>query len=137
MRSFIVDSVATVVFFTILAALTEIFIAGMALNEVLLTRLIMIPMMLLTGRPYGIWRDWLFNKVKPIKSWSTVITDSLAFMSFQLPIYVITLVIAGASWSEILTLMATVSGIMLVISRPFGMYLDYVRAWAGVEKASN
>lgn len=136
MRAFVVDSVATVVFFTVLAASTEIFIAGMELKDVLVTRLIMIPMMLLTGRPYGIWRDWLFQAVKPIRTWSVMVTDSVAFMSFQLPIYILTLYIAGASWNEIITLIVTTSGIMLIISRPFGLYLDYVRAWAGVVKVS-
>ena len=132
MRAFVVDSLATVVFFTVLATSTEIFIAGMALKEVLITRLIMIPMMLLTGRPYGMWRDWLFQTLKPTKAWRVMITDSVAFMSFQLPIYILTLIIAGASWDEIVTLISTTAGIILIISRPFGLYLDYVRAWAGV-----
>ncbi|MEP3348507.1 MAG: L-alanine exporter AlaE [Marinomonas sp.] len=134
MRAFVVDSLATVVFFTVLAASTEIFIAGMELKEVLITRLIMIPMMLLTGRPYGMWRDWLFQTLKPTKAWRVMVTDSVAFMSFQLPIYILTLIIAGASWDEIVTLISTTAGIILIISRPFGLYLDYVRAWAGVVK---
>ena len=132
MRSFIIDTVATVVFFTILAATTEIFIAGMAFSEMLTTRLIMIPMMVLTGRPYGVWRDRAFKVTNPTNVWSKTLIDSLAFMSFQLPIYAITLVIAGADGNEILTLMASVSLIMLVISRPFGLYLEKVRAWTGV-----
>lgn len=44
MSRFIVDTVATVVFFTIIASFTELFIAGMAPREVLTTRLIMVPM---------------------------------------------------------------------------------------------
>ena len=132
MRCFIIDTVATVVFFTIIAASTELFIAGMELREVLITRLIMVPMMVLTGRPYGMWRDWFFKVTNPTTPWSRAIVDSLAFMIFQLPIYVLTLAIAGADVKEIISLIVSTSALMLIVSRPFGIYLERVRAWAGV-----
>lgn len=65
MRLTVIDTLTTVVFFTVLAALTELYIAGMEPFAVLKTRLIMIPMMVLTGRPYGAWRDWFFATTKP------------------------------------------------------------------------
>ena len=133
MRCFIIDTVATVVFFTIIAASTELFIAGMELREVLITRLIMVPMMVLTGRPYGMWRDWFFKVINPTTPWSRAIVDSLAFMIFQLPIYVLTLAIAGADVKEIISLIVSTSALMLIVSRPFGIYLERVRAWAGVK----
>jgi hypothetical protein len=132
----VIDTVASVVFFTLIAAATELFIAGMAWREVLVTRLIMVPVMVLTGRPYGIWRDWCFKITKPAAYWLETLTDCLAFMTFQLPIYAATLAIAGASGEEILTLLLAASGIMLIISRPFGLYLDGVRAWMGVVPAT-
>ncbi|RBW42777.1 L-alanine exporter AlaE [Psychromonas sp. B3M02] len=137
MRCFIIDTVATVVFFTLLAASTELFIAGMDPYEVLVTRLIMIPMMVVTARPYGIWRDFLFKAAKPTTGWGNTLVDSLAFMIFQVPIYVLTLVIAGADSKEIMSLIASSSLIMLVISRPFGVYLELVRKWAGVSVIEN
>jgi len=133
MRCFIIDTVATVIFFTIIAASTELFIAGMELREVLITRLIMVPMMVLTGRPYGMWRDWFFKVTNPTTQWSRTIVDSLAFMIFQLPIYVLTLAIAGADVKEIISLIVSTSALMLIVSRPFGIYLEHVRAWAGVK----
>ena len=132
MRCFIIDTVATVIFFTIIAASTELFIADMELREVLITRLIMVPMMVLTGRPYGMWRDWFFKVTNPTTQWSRTIVDSLAFMIFQLPIYVLTLAIAGADVKEIISLIVSTSALMLIVSRPFGIYLERVRAWAGV-----
>ena len=132
MRRFIVDTVATVVFFTIIASFTELFIAGMAPHEVLTTRLIMVPMMILTGRPYGMWRDWFFKQTKPTVSWSKTLIDGLAFMSFQLPIYALTLFIAGADRNEILTLLTSTTVLMFIVSRPFGLFLDAVRTRAGV-----
>ena len=104
----------------------------MELREVLITRLIMVPMMVLTGRPYGIWRDWFFNVINPTTPWSKAIVDSLVFMIFQLPIYILTLVIAGADIKEIISLIVSTSALMLIISRPFGIYLERVRAWARV-----
>ena len=70
MRLIFVDTLSTILFFTILATLTELYVAGMEPPDVLKTRLIMVPMMILTGRPYGIWRDWFFAGTKPTVLWS-------------------------------------------------------------------
>lgn len=127
MRRTFVDTFATVVFFTTLAALTELFVAGMEPAEVLRTRLTMIPLMLLTGRPYGIWRDWVFRSTKPTLAWSKAIVDGVSFLSFQLPIYALVLVVIGADLDEILVLLASTAALMLVVSRPFGMFLELMR----------
>jgi len=132
MRLIIIDTLTTVIFFTVLAALTELYIAGMEPFEVLKTRLIMVPMMVLTGRPYGAWRDWFFATTKPTVSWSKSLVDGFAFLTFQLPIYGLTLWIAGAAWDEILTLLASTAVLMLIVSRPFGLVLETVRTFAGV-----
>jgi hypothetical protein len=132
MRLFIIDTITTVIFFTVLAALTELYIAGMNPVEVLKTRMIMVPMMVLTGRPYGAWRDWFFATTKPTVSWSKSLVDGFAFLTFQLPIYGLTLWIAGAEWDKILTLLASTAVLMLIVSRPFGLVLETVRRFAGV-----
>ena len=94
-RCFMIDTLATIIFFTVIAACTELFIAGMDLSEVFITRLIMIPMMVLTARPYAIWRDFLFKWTQPNTRLYKTVIDALAFMLFQLPIYIVTLAIAG------------------------------------------
>lgn len=53
MRMFIIDTLSTVVFFTIAATFSELIIAGMAPVEVLSTRLVMVPIMIVTGRVGG------------------------------------------------------------------------------------
>ena len=130
MHRFIVDTLATIIFFTLIAALTELFITSMEPSEVLMTHLIMIPMMVITGRPYGIWRDGFFKKTKPTASWNKVLIDGLAFLSFQLPIYALTLVIAGADQNEVIILLTSTSFLMFIVSRPFGVYLEAVGTWA-------
>ena len=51
MKAFIVDTTATVVFFTGVAAFAELAVAGMEPRQVLIARLIAVPVMVATGRP--------------------------------------------------------------------------------------
>ncbi len=127
MRKTLVDTAATIVFFTTLAAWTELYVAGMAPADVLKTRLTMIPLMVFTGRPYGLWRDWFFQTTKPTVAWSKTLIDGIAFLSFQLPVYALVLFLVGAEGEEILLLLASTAVLMLVVSRPFGVFLEYTR----------
>ena len=52
---------------------------------------------------------------------------------FQLPIYGLTLWIVGADVTEIGTLLASTALLMLIISRPFGLFLQAMRRLAGVD----
>ena len=132
MRLTLVDTLSTILFFTILAALTELYVAGMEPTDVLKTRLIMVPLMILTGRPYGVWRDWFFAGTKPTVSWSKSLIDGLAFLTFQLPIYGLTLWIAGADFNEVSTLLGSTAVLMLIVSRPFGLFLQAMRKLAAI-----
>ncbi len=129
MRAFIIDTVGTVVFFTIVAAMTEFFIAGMEPSQVLTARLIMIPIMILTGRPYGVWRDWVFARFLPQGRLMSIIADIVAFLTFQVPVYVTTLFIAGATFREIQVAVTAAIFFMIVLSRPFGLFLEVLRKW--------
>ena len=132
MRLTLVDTLSTILFFTILAALTELYVAGMEPTDVLKTRLIMVPLMILTGRPYGVWRDWFFAGTKPTVSWSKSLIDGLAFLTFQLPIYGLTLWVTGADFDEISTLLGSTAVLMLIVSRPFGLFLQAMRKLADI-----
>jgi hypothetical protein len=132
MRLTLVDTLSTILFFTTLAALTELYVAGMEPTDVLKTRLIMVPLMILTGRPYGVWRDWFFAGTKPTVSWSKSLIDGLAFLTFQLPIYGLTLWIAGADFDEVSTLLGSTAVLMLIVSRPFVLFLQSIRKLADV-----
>lgn len=132
MRNTIVDTLASIVFFTTVASLTELYVAGMEAREVLTTRLIMVPLMIVTGRPYGVYRDWVFAKSAPAAGWSKTLMDMLSFLTFQLPVYATTLVVAGASLVQIATLLPSTAVLMALLSRPFGVYLDTVRRLCAV-----
>lgn len=132
MRLALVDTIATIVFFTIIATFSEFMLAGMELRQVLVTRAVMIPVMVLTGRPYGAWRDWLFIRLEPNRPLAKIALDIVAFLSFQVPVYVATLAVAGADRAEILTSVGSAILFMIILSRPFGLFLEFVRQMAGV-----
>ena len=119
MRSYFIDTAATITFFTIVAALSEFLIAGMGPIQVLIARLIMIPVMMVTARPYGLWRDWFFSKTRPQRWLTNLVGDIIAFITFQVPVYVATLALAGANASEIVAAVRAPKLFMILLSRPF------------------
>ena len=132
MRKAVVDTLASIVFFTTVAAFSDLNIAGMAPGEELITRLIVVPMMIVAVRPYGIHRDWMFAKTTPTVGCCRRLMDVVEFLTFQLPVYAMTLFVSGASFVQIATLLLTTAVLMVVLSHPFGLYLERVRGWFGV-----
>ena len=132
MRLLIVDTVATIIFFTTVATFSELMIAGMEPLEVLATRLLMVPVMILTGRPYTRWRDWLIMRAAPQTRWGAAFTDIGAFLSFQAPVYCATLLIAGASPAETGAAIGSAVVFMIVLARPFGLFIERTRSLFGV-----
>ena len=135
MRRIIVDTTATILFFTILASFSELVIAGIPWQRVLTTRLIMIPVMIVTGRPYGLYRDWWIRFFKPSSPMARTMIDILAFLTFQVPVYMATLLYAGASWTETIASVGSALILMVFVGRPFGLFLDFARRKAGVAAA--
>lgn len=133
MRNFIVDTIATIFFFTTVAALTELFIAGLAPAQVLTARLMSIPVMILTGRPYGMWRDWVFSFFPHFDRWAAIPVDIVAFLLFQVPIYVAILAVAGANRAEMIAAVGSAIVFMVVLSRPFGLFLEAMRRIFGLQ----
>ena len=58
--------------------------------------------------------------------------DTVAFLPFQVPIYAATLTLAGASGEQVTAALGSATVAMLLLSRPFGLFLDWVRRRAGV-----
>ena len=130
-RAFIADTTALILFFTTTGIVNERFAAGMAWEQVLHARLLGAALMVPVGRPYGIWRDWVMRHARPGRV-SQLLWDSLALVSFQVPIYAAIIAISGASgrglWLGVLG--ATV--IMLALGRPYGAFLNWVRMLFGL-----
>lgn len=132
LRSFAADTLALVIFFTIVSGLNERFIAGMGWSEVAFSRSIGAPLMVLTARPYGFWRDWFLKITSPASPTATLAMDSIALLAFQVPIYVFIIFASGARGMGIVTGALGFAVLMLVLGRPYGLWLEFVRRRFGL-----
>ena len=132
-RSFAADTLALILFFTVTGILNERFVAGMAWEQVFHARLLGAGLMVVSGRPYGLWRDWLMGFSGRSRS-SQILWDSLALVSFQVPIYAAILAISGANSQELLQGSLGVTVIMLTLGRPYGAFLNVIRGRFGLAK---
>jgi hypothetical protein len=130
-RAFIADTTALILFFTTTGIINERFIAGMTWEQVLHARLLGAALMVPIGRPYGIWRDWIMQHVRP-DLMSQLLWDSLALVSFQVPIYAAIIAVSGASGRGLLLGVLGATAMMLALGRPYGAFLNWVRALFGV-----
>ena len=134
MRKYLADTSALIVFSTVAGAFVEIVIAGLTVEQSLRARLTAVPVILVTGRPYGVYRDWVWRLTgaENGSAGRRIVADTAAFATFQLPIYWVVLLIAGATVSQIVA--ASVSGIIILVvsGRPYGALLDRFRRLFGV-----
>jgi len=131
-KAFLVDTIATICFFTFIVAVVELLVIGLEPKQVLIARLFMAPVMAVTGRPYGLWRDWAFARLRPSRRVSKAFVDIGAFVSFQLPVYVVSLAVVGATAAEMLIAAGIATLGMSILSRPFGLFLEFFRKKAGI-----
>lgn len=134
MKRALVDTVASVLFFTCIATVSERWIAGLDWPQVIASRLAATPAMIATGRPYGLWRDWLMHRSGARGQLGRGVVDTLAFLSFQVPVYAAILWWVGAAPAQMVAALGSAIVLMLAISRPFGLFLDVVRRAFGVDR---
>ena len=132
--AFAVDALAMNVF-SLSYALNEKLGAGMDWTETGKTRLAAAVGNILTGRPYGMYRDFIMNKFKITTESHWVkkyLVDVFVFATGQTPLYLLYLAAAGADSDEMkkgaafLTLIAPVTG------RPQGATYEYCRRQFGI-----
>ncbi|MEJ6392822.1 L-alanine exporter AlaE [Gymnodinialimonas sp. 2305UL16-5] len=133
-RAFIADTVALVTFFTATGIVNERFVVGMDWDEVAASRMIGAPLMVLTARPYGLWRDAVLARCSDGTALSDAVWDSVALLSFQVPIYVAIIATGGARGAELAIGAAGAALIMLALGRPYGLWLGQVRHWFGLPR---
>jgi len=138
MRNFLADIAAAIIFFTIVAMVAELTIIGLSLAQTIDARIAAIPIMILTARPYGFYRDWIFEVFSAgnRNAFAKAVIDTAIFISFQLPVYATILAWVGATWSQILVACGTTIILMIIFARPFGLFLDFVRGLFGVSLAN-
>lgn len=101
-------------------------------------RITAIPFMILTARPYGIYRDWAFN-ILDAESRSRIARAALevrTFVSFQLPVYSTILFHVGATLSQIVVACGTTVFLMVIVAPPYGLFLDLIRRLLGISSSA-
>ena len=126
-RAFIADTTSLIMFFTTTGIINERFVADMSWEQVFHARLLGAVLMVPVGRPYGIWRDWLLKHARPARL-SQLLWDSLALVSFQVPIYAAIIAISGASGRGLVLGVIGAIVMMFALGRPYGAFLNCVRA---------
>lgn len=83
------------------------------------------------GRPYGLWRDWMMSHANE-NGVSRLIWDSLALLSFQVPLYAAIISFSGAAGNELIRGVIGAAIMMLLLGRPYGAFLNLVRRLFGL-----
>lgn len=140
LKPLLLDIFAMNSFSYVVAFMIEIVIAQMSWDAHIKIRLIALVVNSVVARPYTLWRDYInerFN-VAPEDSFAKrYLADSFVFLSFQLPIYVGSTILGGASSIEIIKAAITVTVLAGLLGKPYGMYLDWLTQKAGLQFNNN
>ena len=124
-RNAAADIFAMVVFGFITGMMIEIFISGMSFEQSLASRTLSIPI----AWPYGMFRDYVIGwgrKLSPTR-WMKGLSDMVAYVVFQSPIYACILLVVGANKEQIIAAVMSnilVSGALGVV---YGQFLELCR----------
>lgn len=134
MRRYLADTLAMVIFSTVLGAFLEIMVAGLSIRQSMRVRLSAIPVILFAGRPYGLYRDWLFSRLRERDDGSrrSLILDTVANASYQAVLYVGILAMNGVELAKMVEALLSVIAVGLVACRPYGLFLIQVRKLFGI-----
>lgn len=105
----------------------ELVLAGMSWSEHLKVRLLAVVFNTLIARPFSLYRNWVVGRFGRGRTLHNYGVDTFVFLSFQLPLYVLNMLLGGASSGEIATACFTFMLIAGALGRPYGMYLDCLR----------
>ncbi len=131
-REVVADVFALITFSLVTGMIIEILIAGLSLEQSMMSRLLSIPVNLIIARPYGIYRDWIMvrGQSQGCSQLRLTFLDIIAYVTFQLPVYGMLVAGAGASVHQIIVACAMQVGGFVLLARPYGLYLQVCRDWA-------
>ena len=132
-RKALADTFALITFGLVMGGSIELLIAGLTFDQMVQSRLVSIPINSLIARPYGIYRDWVMGwnvRGKKSASWAALL-DVVAYLSFQIPVYAALLATTGAGVEQVLAACIGQMGVMVVMGRPFGLWMQVCRHWFG------
>jgi hypothetical protein len=135
-RNYLADTTAALSFWTMINAFSEIVIARMPWKQVLIARVVGPLLYLPVARLYGLYRDSLVNGRR--SGWGKVLADAFAFTTFEVGYYApMIYFVVGASSRQTLVSCASLAVFTLFSGRPYGLWLELVRYWFGINQNSS
>jgi hypothetical protein len=128
-KRYLADTFAMVVFSIVIGAFVELVITGLTIEQTIKIRAAAIPVSLLIGRPYGIYRDWVFRRVGGAEKTllQKILLDTFINLTFQIPLYALILALNGATFLQVLTAVTSILVIVGFSGRPYGVFLSGCR----------
>lgn len=125
------DTFAMVVFCFISGMMIEIFVSGMTFEQSLASRTLSIPVNIAIAWPYGLFRDYVLRQGRRLSDTrlSKNVSDLLAYVLFQSPVYAAILWTVGASGDQIMTAVASNAIVSCGMGVLYGYFLDLCRKW--------
>ena len=120
LRHAVADTFAMVVYCTVVNMMIEIFLSGMTFEQSLSSRLVAIPVNIIIAVPYGMYRDFAMRQARRI-------SDVLAYVTFQSPVYVAILWGVGADSHQIVAAVSSNLAVSMMMGAAYGYFLDYCR----------
>ncbi|WP_260258810.1 L-alanine exporter AlaE [Vibrio intestinalis] len=125
------DTFAMVVFCFISGMIIEIFVSGMTFEQSLASRTLSIPVNIAIAWPYGIFRDFVLRQGARFSASGRIknLSDLIAYVLFQSPVYAGILLVVGASSEQIMTAVASNAVVSCGMGVVYGYFLDMCRKW--------
>ncbi|EIO3936014.1 L-alanine exporter AlaE [Vibrio vulnificus] len=125
------DTFAMVVFCFISGMIIEILISGMTFQQSLASRALSIPVNIAIAWPYGVFRDWVLRQGARVSTSGLMknVSDLVAYVLFQSPVYAGILLAVGASTEQIITAVTSNAIISCGMGVLYGYFLDMCRRW--------
>lgn len=143
-KTAVVDIGGNITYSLIVGSILD-YVAGLNLSGIIISRTYATGMNIITGGPYGWWREQAYKRTQTHEKSGTVrktLVDLLAFNTFQVPIYA-TAIAVGSLISEGKVDLEKVKdgSIYLVMISPIlgstmGWYMDNFRKLCGVKSAA-
>ncbi|EJB8414346.1 L-alanine exporter AlaE [Vibrio vulnificus] len=125
------DTFSMVVFCFISGMIIEILISGMTFQQSLASRTLSIPVNIAIAWPYGVFRDWVLRQGARVSTSGLMknVSDLVAYVLFQSPVYAGILLAVGASTEQIITAVTSNAIISCGMGVLYGYFLDMCRRW--------
>lgn len=143
-RATVVDTLGNVTYSWIAGSILD-YCAGLNGEGIMVSRISAMGINAVTGRPYGLWRDYVFEKMRTTDESGRIqrgVVELVAFNTFQVPIYAVGVMIGTfvsegeVNWTKVKEGSEYLAMISPLIGPTMGWYMDGFRRMGGVKSAA-